>query len=153
MERRKPKDFKTEAEMYAEAQRLLTAATKLQKYPLDHSADILFLRISLISHAILGKYPKGAHASEAFFFAGQAYDLLDDHLVSPLPEMYYEACIRNAPHTDVSNQCYKKYEANVNFGYTGSGGTSIPEDLKTLLNELKGLATTSTDKTEKKTES
>lgn len=151
----KTKDFATEAEMYAEAQRLLAAATKLQKYPLDHSADILFLRISLISHAILGKYPKGAHASEAFFFAGQAYDLLDDHLVSPLPEMYYEACIRNTPHTDVASQCYKRYEANVNFGYTGSGGTSIPEDLKELLTELKGLATTTnkSGKTDKKTES
>ena len=62
--------------------------------------------------------------------------------------MYYEACIRNAPHTEVSGKCYKKYEANVNFGYTGSGGTSIPEDLQTLLKELKKLAAVGGKKSE-----
>jgi cytochrome c553 len=137
----KSKTFATEAELFAEAQRLLKIAQGMQKYPLDHSADILFLRISLLAHEMLSRYPAGQHTSDALFLAGNSYDLLDDHLISPLPEMYYEACIRRSPNTSVSQACFQKYEANVNFGYTGSAGTSIPDDLQALLKELKKLST------------
>lgn len=136
----KPRTFNTEPELYEEAQRLLKAAKSVQKYPLDHSADVLFLRLSLVAHELLSRFPQGPHTSEALYLAGNSYDLLDDHLVSPLPDMYYEACIRRSPHSTVSEDCYKRYEANVNFGYTGSSGTAIPEDLKELLDELKKLA-------------
>jgi hypothetical protein len=54
--------------------------------------------------------------------------------------MYYETCIRRAPHTGISEKCFQRYEANVYFGYTGSGGTSIPEDIAAVMKELKDLS-------------
>ncbi len=130
----------TEEELFAEAKRLGSEAESTQKYPMDHSADVLYLRVSMAAHELLGKYPDGKHTAETLLLLGNAYDLLDDHLISPLPEMYYETCIRRTPHTAIAEQCFQRYEADVYFGYTGSGGTSIPEDIAVNLKELKELA-------------
>jgi hypothetical protein len=107
---------------------------------MDHSADVLYLRVSLAAHELLSRFGEGKHTSETLLLLGNAYDLLDDYLMSPLPEMYYETCIRRSPHSAVAEQCYQRYEAGVYFGYTGSSGTSIPEDIASVMNELKELA-------------
>lgn len=132
--------FETEDELWAEANRLLKKAQASQKYPLDHSADIYFLRLSVTAHELLARFPNGKKTADALFLLGNAYDVLDDHLVSPLPEMYYETCVRTSPHTEISLRCYQRYEANLNFGYTGSSGTSIPPDLADRMKELKAKA-------------
>ncbi len=134
------KTFDSEEALFTEAKRLGKEAESVQKYPMDHSADILYLRLSLVAHELLGRYPEGKRLSETLLLLGNAYDLLDDHLISPLPEMYYETCIRRTPHSRVAEQCYQRYEANVYFGYTGSGGTSIPEDVAQVMKELKDLS-------------
>lgn len=134
------KKFTTEAALFEEANRLAKLAEGSQKYPMDHSADVLYLRVSLAAHELLAQFPEGKHLAETLLLLGNAYDLLDDHLISPLPEMYYETCIRRTPHSATAEKCYRRYEANVYFGYTGSAGTSIPEDISSVMKELKDLA-------------
>ncbi|MBY0370551.1 hypothetical protein K2X33_07690 [bacterium] len=136
------KSFSSEEDIYQEANRLGKAAEAMQKFPMDHSADVLYLRLSLTAHELLTRYPDGKHVSDTLYLLGNAYDLLDDHLISPLPEMYYETCIRRTPHSPASQKCYQRYESNVYFGYTGSAGTSIPDDLAERLKELKEIAAT-----------
>lgn len=140
----KSKVINTEEGLFSEAMRLTEAARQMQAYPLDHSADVLYLRASLAAHELLTLYPKGKRASEALFLVGNAYDLLQDKLVSPLPDMYYEACIRTSPHTEIAKRCYRRIEENVFFGWTGSAGTSLPPDLVELLKSLLKLATPAT---------
>jgi len=36
--------------------------------------------------------------------------------------------------------CYRRYEQSIFFGYTGSAGTGLPEDVRNKLKELKNLA-------------
>lgn len=132
--------FDSEAAFLKRAGEISEQARNLQKYPMDHSADVLYLRVSALAHEQLSRFPTGKKASEALFLAGESYDLLDDHLISPLPEMYYEACIRRSPHTPIAAKCFERYQANVYFGYTGSAGTSIPREVVQLLNELRTLA-------------
>lgn len=134
------KVFNTEEGLFMEAMRLTKAAKDMQEYPLDHSGDVLYMRSSAILHELLTKYPDGKRKSEALLLAGTAYDLLDDRLVSPLPELYYEGCIRNSPHSEIAEKCYSRFEQNVLFGYTGSGGTFVPEDVLSVMNELRNLA-------------
>lgn len=135
----KKEELKEEA-LFEQAKDLNTRARMKQQYPLDHSADILFLRASVAVHELLSLAPNGKHASEAMLIAGNAYRLLGEPLVSPLPEMYFEACVRNSPHTSVARQCFERFEESVYFGYSGSGGTFIPADIQALLKELKALA-------------
>lgn len=134
------KNLSSEDAAYKEVTRLAAEAEATQKYPMDHSADVLYLRLTLAAHELLSKYPESPHLSETLLRLGNAYDLLDDHLISPLPEMYYETCVRRASHTPTAEQCYQRYESNIYFGYTGSSGTSIPEDIEARMKELKALA-------------
>jgi hypothetical protein len=55
-------------------------------------------------------------------------------------ELYYEACVRELPHSSLAKRCYERYEQSVYVGYTGSGGTNIPDELQVILSELKKLA-------------
>jgi len=134
------KTFNTEEGYFSEAMRLSQKAKETQEYPLDHSADVLYLRSTAVLHELLAQYPDGKRTSEALLLAGSAYDLLEDRLISPLPEMYYESCIRRSPHTKIANQCLQRLEQNILFGYSGSGGTFIPEDVLSLMNELRKLS-------------
>jgi hypothetical protein len=54
--------------------------------------------------------------------------------------MYYESCIRSNPHSEIAQRCFSRYEQNVHFGWTGSGGFAIPDDVAALLKELGQLA-------------
>jgi len=130
----------TEEGLFLETVRLSEAAKQRQTFPLDHSADILYLRASLTAHELLTQFPSGKRAGEGLFLAGNAYDLLQDRLVSPLPDMYYEACVRKSPHSEIAWRCYKRIEQNAFFGWTGSGGSSLPKEIVEKLRELQKLA-------------
>lgn len=81
--------------------------------------------------------------SQASYLMGLTLDSENNLLAGGLSNYYYEACIRNTPHTDEAERCYKKYEDNVSFGFTGSSGVNIPDELKQKLGELKNLASSS----------
>lgn len=130
----------TEESLFKEATRLMEEGRKLQKFQFDHSADVQYLRASSLIHDLLSSHPHGRRTGEGFKMAGIAYELLEDRFISPLPEMYYEACIRQSPHTKNALECFQRYEERIYFGYSGSGGTSIPEDVSALLQELKSIA-------------
>jgi len=134
------KEAKTEDELFEQAVYLNGAARVKQTYPLDHAGDIYYLRASAAVHKLLSANPQGKHAAEALLLAGNAYRLLGEPIVTPLPELYFEACVRQSPHSQVARLCYERYEESIYFGYSGSGGTFIPENLQENMKELKTLA-------------
>jgi len=72
---------------------------------------------------------------------GQAYDVLPDlGAWNILPDIYYEACIRERPRSALARQCFKNYERNIVIGFSGSGGTYIPNSERKKLRALKKLA-------------
>ena len=141
----KPGDLSDPSRLYAEANRLVEKARATQKFPTDRSADILYLRASGLLHELLGKKPSGLVGSNALYLTGLSYDVLDDYGIRDSAGFYYRACIRLSPHTEVSSACYRKYEEDVYFGYTGSGGTYIPSDVRARMNELESLSSVATE--------
>jgi hypothetical protein len=134
------KKLNSESEILSEAKRLIAEGKKVQKYPMDSSADVQYLRASATLHELMIHYPTGAKTAEALYLQGQTYMVLDDPHLSPLPEMYYESCIRTSPHTSQAVTCFNAFEESVFVGFTGSGGTSIPTDVKKHMAELKTIA-------------
>jgi hypothetical protein len=130
----------TERELQLEMRRLIDEARASQKYPADRGADILFLRASAAAHNLLQRSLEGEQAAEAIHVLGIAYDVLNDPPLWPMHEIYYEACIRQAPHTPIAGDCFRRYEETVYVGYSGSGGTFIPEDVRATLVQLRRLA-------------
>ena len=143
----KPRQSVTEEGLYAEALRLLARARETQKYPIDRNADVLFLRASAAVHDLLQAAPHGPHAGDALLFAGVCYEVLSPLKLEDLHELYYQACVREVPHTPIADACYRRYEQSVFFGYTGSAGTDIPGDVRERLIELKSLAAPAASKT------
>ncbi len=52
---------------------------------------------------------------------------------------YFEQAIRLAPRSDVARKAFAQYEDLIRFGYSGSGGTKVPEDEKQRMNVLKKI--------------
>ena len=131
---------KTEEGLYSEATRLTAKAHELQKYPMDRSADILYLRASAVLHDLLQFAPNGARAPEALLLIGVCYQVLSPLRMDDIHEIYYAACIEKSPHTPVSEICFSRYQESVHAGFTGSSGSDLPSDLKTELTRLEKLA-------------
>jgi hypothetical protein len=118
----------------------LAKAQQAQKYPADRSADILYLRTSAAVHRLLQLGKDAKHTHEAYLMAGLCYDVLKNFQLGELHEIYFESCIRSAPHTHLAETCYHRYEQAIYDGFTGSSGTDIPDDVEQKLNVLEKLA-------------
>jgi len=126
--------------LFAEAKDLIARARKLQEYPADRGADILYLRASAALHDFLSQYSGNSNSGEALLLLGDCYETLRDMELWSLHDLYFEACVRQFPHTPIALACYRRYEQSTFLGYTGSAGTSLPTDVRRHMNELRILA-------------
>ncbi len=129
----------SEALALSEAHRLVERAKKIQQYPMDRTGDITYLRASARVHEFLQRFPKSKKVSEGLLLAGVTHELLEDRSLSVLPEIYYEACIRQSPKTPIARDCYERLESAILFGYSGSSGAHVPADLQKRLSGLKAI--------------
>jgi len=135
-----PRRALTEEGLHMEAIQLVAQAREFQKYPMDHAADVLYLRASAVIHELLQKFPDGRYAQDGLLMAGMCYDVLRPLSLDAIHEIYYEACIKKAPHTPTAELCYRRYEQSTYEGYTGSAGTFLPDDMRQKLQRLESLA-------------
>lgn len=126
----------SEAGLHAEALRLIARAHSKQSYPMDHSQDIEYLRASTVLYDLIQLAPNGRFASETFMSLGMCQELLSPRRMETLHNVYYEACIEKAPHTDTARACYKRYEQSMYLGFTGSSGMHLPEEIQHKLSDL-----------------
>lgn len=135
-----PHRANTEAGLRTEAMQLMARAREIQKYPMDRTADIVYLRASAAAHDLLQASGGGMYLGDALFLAGLSYEVLSPIQMEDLHDVYYEACIRQVPHTEMAELCYRRYEESMFSGYTGSLGTEIPGDIRKKSRELQRLA-------------
>jgi hypothetical protein len=109
--------------------RLLVQAHEMQEYPMDHSAEVVYLRASSVVHEWMRFFPQGKYLHEAYLFAGICYEVLHSVNLGELHEMYYEACIKQSPHTETARNCFRRYEQSIYLGYTGTSGTHLPAEV------------------------
>lgn len=129
--------FTTEDQAHREALRLISQAQKVQRYPMDRTGDVLYLRASGVLHDQLRIAPTGPKSAEAFFLLGICYEVLRDFDLWTLGDSYYEACIKRQPHSELAESCYRKLEESTLAGYTGSAGTQVPSRVEQKLGRLK----------------
>jgi hypothetical protein len=118
-------------------------ASQIKKYPSDSSGNIYYLRATSCLHDFLRQYPDSPDVAKALLLLGTCYETLQAPELWSVHELYYEACIRKSPYTQIAESCYDKYEQSVFFGYSGSSGLSLPKEAKKHLKVLKKLATPS----------
>ena len=128
------------AKAIAKAKSLIEKATASQAFPADENADISLLRATSYLHEALDEKPNSDDRAEALYLLGMAYQVLQDPMLWDIDTIYYESCVREKPHSDLSKKCYRRYSDRIYLGYTGSGGTFIPESELKKLVELRKLA-------------
>jgi tetratricopeptide (TPR) repeat protein len=78
--------------------------------------------------------------ARVYWDLGRVYQALMEVGYWEAPEVYYEACINKAPHSNISRRCFDSYRDHVLFGFTGSSGVHIPYDESMKLKRLKEKA-------------
>ena len=74
---------------------------------------------------------------KTLFLTGVAYESLVDVSSMELHENYYEACIRQVPHSVIAKKCFHNLENSILMGYTGTSGTHLPITTHLWLENLK----------------
>lgn len=133
-------ELSSEADKLAAMKKIFDHARANQVFPADRSAEVDFLRASALAHDILRVSKNPESKARGLFVAGVTSEIVNAPLFWPMHEQYYQRCITEAPHTPVAAECYERFEQSVYFGYTGSAGTRIPEELTVRLGELRLLA-------------
>lgn len=137
----------TEAGLRAEAMRLMSKAREIQQYPMDRTADVAYLRASAAAHDLLQVTKDPQTTADALLLVGLSYEVINPLRGETLHQIYYESCIRKAPHSDIAGLCYKRIEDSIILSFSGSVGTDVPEDVTAHLAELRKLANKNQDVT------
>jgi len=130
----------TEKGLLAEAKSLFASATEKQKYPMDRSADMDFMRTTAAVHDLLSVTQSKKTQAEALYMAGVSYEVLRGLELWSLHELYYEMCINSLPHSPLARKCLERYQESIYSGYSGSGGTSIPSQVQSHIKTLEKKA-------------
>ncbi len=122
-------------------EKLIAKAQAHQRYPLDHSQDILYFRASGILHDLLAFHnAKDETKARILYLSGISAEKTRDLNFWTLHETYYELCIQTDPHTEIARQCFDKLYNSMVVGYSGSAGIAIPAEIQSRLTELKNLS-------------
>lgn len=97
----------------------------------------------LIGSGVLSKYlndsPKTKLAPEILYWLSVAERRLSNTYFFSLSDLYLKDCVKLYPKSKYARKCFNEYAENIEFGYSGSGGTDIPVEEKQELERLKGF--------------
>lgn len=101
---------------------------------------IEFLRGSAATHDLL-QNKDAADYGEILFFAGLTSERLAGFNLGTLHDIYYEACIRRQPHSELAKRCYDRFRAQLlASGITDFDALEYPDDVIERMDELNRLA-------------
>lgn len=102
--------------------------------------EVALLRAGALLHRALAREPSGKSRGEALYLLGLSASGTPDTFRYELDQLYFEACIRENPHTELARKCHARLESNVTLAFTGSAGTSVPPELSKKLAALRAVA-------------
>ena len=104
---------------------------------LEGANDITLLISSGVLTKFLTENPQSPLVPEALYWLSVAERRLSTSYFFSLSDLYLKDCVMLYPKSKFALKCYNLYAENVEFGYSGSSGTDIPEGEKNELKKLK----------------
>jgi hypothetical protein len=109
--------------------------------PASAPNDVALLRGTAILHEQLEAGTlKAAERPRALYLLGFAYLQVPLFFAEDWAEIYLERCINEFPGSEDAKRSYRVYRDHVLDDYTGTGGTSLPDDIKLHLEGLRAKA-------------
>lgn len=99
--------------------------------------DITLLVGSGVLSKYLNDFPKTKLAPEILYWLSIAERRLSSTFFFSLSDLYLKDCVKLYPKSSYAKKCFNEYAENIEFGYSGSGGTDIPVEEKQELERLK----------------
>ena len=97
----------------------------------------------LVASGVLSKYlndsPKTKLAPEILYWLSIAERRLSNTYFFSLSDLYLKDCVKLYSKSKYAKKCFSEYAENIEFGYSGSGGTDIPAEEKQELERLRGF--------------
>jgi hypothetical protein len=123
------------------ARGLVASARKAGKGRGDRPGLVEYLAAGTLLHSIVEDPSREAlERAEAYYWLGVVESQVGS-VFWPAPEEFYlESAIRLAPNTDISSRAFVLLEEIVSLGFTGSGGTRIPPQVRLKLDSLRALS-------------
>ena len=123
------------------AENLIRRAEVMRNSPRDGAGTVEYLRATSLLHQDLeGGDLTDEKRGHALLLLGKAYSVMPDVFASELPDLFLSQCIKLVPDSEDARSCYRIHYNNVVVGFSGSGGTRIPDDVKLNLRELYNIA-------------
>ena len=123
------------------ANQLIRKAIKIREFQSLDTANVEYLRATSVLHDMIAKTKDKKTRAQIFSLLGDSYDVLSEGGFWEIPELYYEACVREWPRKgSLSKKCFIGYERSIILGYSGSMGILVPSVEKEKLLELKKMA-------------
>lgn len=130
----------SDLEWLAQAKKLLKSDDFSLVGDIDRKFHIRRLRASALLHRVLES--PGANSpskGEALLYLGQIYHRVAYQLFFRFGDMYLKTCVMEYKKSKAGRDCYGALEQIVTEGYSGSSGTSIPEEEELELIQLKRM--------------
>lgn len=77
--------------------------------------------------------------ARALYWMARSSRQLDRSFFYSLSDLYLRDCVMKYPATEYAHQCLKEYKESITLGYTGSAGTSIPDEEKKKIEYLESF--------------
>ncbi|MCP4005865.1 MAG: hypothetical protein GY725_16875 [bacterium] len=107
----------------------------------DRRLLVRYLAVSAGLHAALEEERIGPEKlAEAYLLLGEAELEIARFAWASAAFQYLELAIQTARDPVIARRSFNLYEQEIVFGYSGSGGTHIPPDIRQHLEELRNLA-------------
>ena len=84
------------------------------------------------------KKPTSSSIPEVLYWLAVVDREMTNSIFYSFADLYLKECMLKFPESGTAMKCYKEYESEMIFGYTGSAGTNIPRE---VLEDLKYLKT------------
>jgi hypothetical protein len=106
-------------------------------YEAGRDVDLLFAS-GLLSNYLF-ENPTSKMAPEIGYWIGWSEKHLKRENFFGSGDLFLKQCIRRYPTNPIAKKCLSEYEESINFEFSGSSGTHIPDDVKKELEDLKSL--------------
>jgi hypothetical protein len=122
------------------AEKIIKNARKTMEYPMDRSALVDFI----VASGLLNRYMQNKSISledmaKGYYLLGLTESLIGRTTWLTQTDYYFEASVRAAPKSKVASKALDALEQQILMEYSGSGGTNIPDDIQTNLDDLRNL--------------
>lgn len=95
------------------------------------------LIISGILYEYLNAHPQSKLVPELLYWLAKLDKRLNYNIFYSLGDFYLHECMEKYSKSDFAKKCFKEYEEDMIFSYTGSSGTELPPEVIQELKELR----------------